>query len=158
MDLIEAVDNGDIALVKLLLEGGADVNFEDHNHWTALFYAINIDRMDICNLLIDRGANVNKSDKTAWRWTPLMYAVDQSNIDIIKLLIISGADVNYNNINNASALHYALRRNNTNITNILRWRGATFGYDTIMDLLILLIYSRIIPRDLLREIHTKWIS
>jgi ankyrin repeat protein len=164
MALIDAVCGGSkLGMIKLLIEGGADVNIQDHNHWSALFYAIKFNRMNICQLLIEKGANVNQCDENGW--TPLMIAIVDYKIDIIKLLLIRGANVNIKSNAGWSARDIALRYNSYNFCSILCWRGAKFGKGReinkqIIDIegLLLLIYRRILPIDLIREIHTKWIS
>jgi len=93
----------------------------------------------------------------------LIYAVLNLRIDIIRLLLSRGANVNNINYFGWTALDYALQKGNYHIIQILFWRGAKSNSYKIpkklinIDSLILLMYSRIIPIDLLREIHTKWI-
>jgi len=84
-----------------------------------------------------------------------MLAVFHGKIDIVKLLLIRGADVNHINKFGNTILSYALNRHD--IFLILRWRGAKCDFHTNIDGLLLLMYSKFLPKDLLREIHTKWI-
>jgi len=155
MDLIRAIRDGvagDIEEVKLLIEGGADVNYPGYSdRWTPLYLAVDRGRIDICILLLDNGADVNYSDNNGW--TSLMLAVYLSRIEIIKLLLIRGANVNHKY---SGILFYAWNR--PKILSILRWRGIRGYHHTNIDVLLFLIYSEILPRDLLREIHTKWLS
>jgi ankyrin repeat protein len=156
MDLIEAVKKEDYKRVKLLLEQGADVNYRDWFEMTALFWAIERDCIYICKLLIKNGADVNHKNKN--QWTPLMYAVFDSKIEIIKLLLVNGANVNDINLACMTALDYAQVRSNFYAGQILCWRGAKHSKNKTINLFLLFIYCRVIPRDILREIHTKWIS
>jgi ankyrin repeat protein len=154
MDLIEAVRDKDLERVKLVIQKGTDVNYKDDCEWTALFWSVYVDRIDICKLLLENGADVNKPEES--KWTPLIYAVATRKIDIIKLLLIYGANVHHININGQTALCLSLSM--PNIRYILRWRGAKYinNEHTNLDGLILIIYSGIIPIDILREIHCKY--
>jgi ankyrin repeat protein len=164
MDLLRAIRYGvgygyDLEKVKLLIDNGADVNYSGDSHgWTSLFWAVYHDRIDICILLIDSCADVNHKDKSGW--TPLLIAVYEGKINIIKLLVTSGANVKHNIEIGLNTLYYALRFGDDTIANILRWRGAKYSDHIItnIDILLLLIYFGTIPRDILREIHTKWLS
>ena len=49
--------------VNLLLDEGADVNFQDNHGRTPLNIASENGRIDIVNLLLDRGADINVKDK-----------------------------------------------------------------------------------------------
>jgi ankyrin repeat protein len=150
MDLILAIRCWDLERVKLLIEEGADVNYKEQNARTPLFWAIECDHMDICRLLIDHGADVNSLNNNGT--TPLMWASLNRRLGIIKLLLICGANVHLKNINGHCALDYGFR--NYEICRLLCWKGAKYGNNG----LIVLIYCKIIPIDLLREIFTKWIS
>jgi ankyrin repeat protein len=165
MDLVSFICAGvDLAGVKLLIEQGVvDVNqCVDWSGKTALFWAVNYDRFDICYLLIDSGADVNHSDKDGW--TPLMYAVCCSTVRIVKLLLISGANFNHRNKLYVSALDYAVDKDKHYITQLLYWRGAKSHWNNAtkkqnnIEGVLLFIYLGIIPCDLIREIHTKWNS
>jgi ankyrin repeat protein len=161
MDLIEAVadvESCDVETLKRLIERGADVNYEESDGWTALFWAVNYGRNSICNFLLDHGADVNHVDDDGW--TSLFWAVYNSRKSKIMLLLMRGANVNHKNNIGQSAIDYA---RNKSILKILCWRGATCGVKNKnkiieMDGILLLIFCRILPVDQLREIHTKWIS
>jgi ankyrin repeat protein len=160
MDLIGAIRAGlNIRTIKRLIQRGADVEYrEDTWGTTALFFAVSNDRLDICRLLLDRGADVNF--KSYYAWTPLMYAAFNLNIEILKLLLNYGANVNDKNDVGLTAIHYTLNDEDYNgryINQILSWRGAKTKFRDI-DGLLLFIYHRKIPMDLIREIYTKWIS
>jgi hypothetical protein len=162
MDLITACRYGNPREVKWCLEEGADVNYTCFDGFTGLFWAIDRQNFDMCRLLLDHGADVNK--KNQYNHTPLMYAVFNSKIDIIKLLLIRGANVNYKNKFGSTSLDY-VSYDDYNIAKILCWRGAESGQNKKrnkkireIDTFLLLVHRQAIPLDLLREIHTKWIS
>lgn len=57
-----AAMNGDVSVVKLLLQHGAKVDADDGSGQTPLFLAANWSRYDAVELLIEHGANVNRCD------------------------------------------------------------------------------------------------
>lgn len=52
-----AIDYHRPRIVRLLIEYGAEVNKTDDKHNTPLIYAAVVDNLEICKILIDRGAN-----------------------------------------------------------------------------------------------------
>jgi ankyrin repeat protein len=158
MDLMKVVVRfGDFERAKLLIEKGADVNYIDNNRWTSLVWAVYYDRIEIGRLLIDCGADVNYTDGR--RWNPLMYAVIYHRIEFIKLLLSRGANPNHKDCFGHTPLQIAFNctTDKNIIANILRWRGAKTKLFRDIDGLILFIYYKILPLDLIREIHTKWV-
>jgi ankyrin repeat protein len=156
MDLLRTVQAGNLERVKLLLEAGADVNYKTSKRRTALMWAIAFGNIDICRLLIDHGADLN--NKTKDYLTPLMYAVLYNRIELLKLLLSHGANINIQNQFEFTAADIAFNCRNFYAGQILCWRGAKHSKNKTINLLLLFIYCRVIPRDILREIHTKWIS
>ena len=89
-----AAGAGNIALVRLLLEFGADVNGEAAMDYTGpLFGAVSNGHTEIVRLLVAKGANVNAKSADGG-WTPLMIAVKNGHTDIARILVETGADVN----------------------------------------------------------------
>jgi uncharacterized protein len=124
--LIMASSRGHVAVVKMLLDRGADVNAQIGNgHWkgrTALSSAVGViprkettaNYLEIAGILIDKGADVNAreaDDIRSDRWeegvfnTVLMRACSNNamNMDVVKLLVSRGADVNVVDKNGRSA-------------------------------------------------------
>jgi ankyrin repeat protein len=77
--LILAAREGDVDLVRLLVDAGADVNAVAGDGKTALALAIFNGNYEAASLLVDRKADVNKAD--AQRFTPLFWAVDRRNME-----------------------------------------------------------------------------
>ncbi|HBE04783.1 MAG TPA: hypothetical protein DC049_20235 [Spirochaetia bacterium] len=91
-----AIALGDEKMVKLLIDGGADVNGgskTDTLTMCNLSLAASSRNYNIVKLLVDAGANVNNTAGTDGI-TPLGDAAFYGNIDIIKLLVEKKADVN----------------------------------------------------------------
>jgi ankyrin repeat protein len=76
-DLIEAIEDGNVALVKELLEKGADVEAVDGEGSPALLLAVDSD-IEIVRMLVERGADPHRqnADKRA----PREYATDPLQI------------------------------------------------------------------------------
>jgi ankyrin repeat protein len=88
---IEAAANvGNVEIVKFLIESKADPN-----KWymrSPLVIAIDKEFVDIANLLIHAGADVNTDPE--FDLTPLMRAASLNDFQLVKKLIDAGADVN----------------------------------------------------------------
>ena len=69
------------------------------NGWTCLITAAENGHLDICRLLIDKGAQLEA--KTSNGWTPLHCAADQGHVEIVRLFCDRGADVEARTNDNA---------------------------------------------------------
>ncbi|XP_046838549.1 ankyrin-1-like isoform X2 [Vespa crabro] len=92
----------DIRLQTLLIELGTDVNsvIDSHDHLKAPLHLVH--NLSVVKLLIDKGANVNITDKS--NSTPLHYA---NHLSIVKCLVENGADINAKNSEGNTPLHTA---------------------------------------------------
>lgn len=89
--LIKALDAGDVALSKILIEQGVNVNYLDkkNNNRTALFLASYEGYEELVSLLLSKGANPNhRLDSGA---TALMVALQRGHSNIVKKLRKAGA-------------------------------------------------------------------
>jgi hypothetical protein len=87
--------------VRLLLDGGADIDEGNSFGKTALMYAAHYDLADTVTLLLARGADVSKrthastamdTNMTFVQRTALMYATENASTGVIQTLIQAGAD------------------------------------------------------------------
>ena len=77
----------------------------DVNGWTCLTTAAYNGRLDICRLLIDKGAQLEAKD---WdHRTPLHWAAIEGHVEIVRLLCDRGADVEACNDGGWRPLHRA---------------------------------------------------
>ena len=108
--LHKAARFGHMAIARLLLERGADVDKSDLSGWTPLFVASTEGKRSICQLLLDAGAEPRR--KNMFGRTALHYAASCGQIDVIKLLLERGADPNATCKYGETPLQYAARRGN----------------------------------------------
>jgi ankyrin repeat protein len=104
-----AARNGDEAMIRLLLERGADINARNGDTSTPMMLAIVNDRFDTAKLLLDLGADANdgslyyvtemRDATTDWRAKDgTVYRADHPNkltaLDLTRELLEAGADPN----------------------------------------------------------------
>jgi ankyrin repeat protein len=82
---------GDLAEVKRLIEGGADVNWRDSIGETALFGAAAWGHVEVVRYLLDAGADFNISEQSIG-YTPLHWAASHGNLETLRVLVDAGAD------------------------------------------------------------------
>lgn len=124
--------NGNVEIVELLLDAGADIEADEINcyggkplHWASEHAPKTVE------LLLKRSADVNarnvKADSDFHGFTPLIMNASQRDdcAEVTELLIKAGADINAADARGKTALTHALERELKRIPEILRRRGAT---------------------------------
>jgi uncharacterized protein len=114
---LRAAQSGDLVLMKLLLEHGADPNIATEHNVTPLMVASGIgwvegvtyewspkQSYDTVKFLLDLGANVNAQDTLDGR-TALMGAAHKGRNDVIQLLVDRGADMSLHDIGSRDSIH-----------------------------------------------------
>ena len=61
-DLIEAAKDGNLEVLELLLQQGANIDIQNNNGNTALIWAARNDRLEVVKLLLQQGANPDLRD------------------------------------------------------------------------------------------------
>jgi ankyrin repeat protein len=117
-----AASSGDIALVQLLLNRGADIKTEDSNGITALHIAAKEGNMAVMQLLLNHGADTEAKTNTGR--TALHYATDNGNKAVVQLLLERGADVEPKDDDKRTAFHTAVEEGNAAVVQLLLNRGA----------------------------------
>ena len=121
----EKQGKGNSKIYELLMANNENVRFRDKFGNTALHRACykNIsqeDLIDVVELLINKGADVNAKNKKEGS-TALHIVTYRHNKEIVQLLVKKGADVNVKNKYGITPLHYV---GNINITEFLIAKGA----------------------------------
>ena len=127
---LNAVDSGDSKTVRIILSCSGISKYPNFINYpiskyektSPLHTAVNHGSLEVCQLLIQGGADVNGS--VSRLETPLHCAVFSSNLFLIKLLCDAGADVNLNNCQGLTPLHHACRKNDKPVISLLIGCGA----------------------------------
>lgn len=90
--LHEAAKDGNLDLVRKLVDDGIDVNCYDFQGTTPLYEAVAHNHEDIVHFLISKGANTNFRNFTC-TLSPLHLAAANGNTNIIKMLLSGGANI-----------------------------------------------------------------
>jgi ankyrin repeat protein len=130
--LFEALVNSDIAMVRLLLDRGADVRTAS-NGVPPLHQAIDYGGPELVGLLLERGADVNGTDSDGQ--SPLPFAVGRAGSasgakmqeieKTIRLLVAAGADLTARDKVGLTPLEAAKRDRSHGVVDILRAAGRT---------------------------------
>ena len=125
-ELYWAVTGGDLEIVRLLLDAGAEVAAEAQAKASSLHAAVEAANLPVASLLLDYGGEV------ALNWfdyvdrTPLMIAVEMGNVVLARRLIDAGTDANANNEPHIgdTALHMAVANGTLEMVELLLKAGA----------------------------------
>jgi ankyrin repeat protein len=114
--IIQGIIDNEEVLVKLLVEGRADLTItDDILGCTPLMWAVTANNINMAKLLIDGKANVNTARESDGM-TALMFS---RSADMTKLLMESGADIHAKNYLGMTALMYAQESKDMEIAKLL---------------------------------------
>lgn len=130
--LNSAVGNGQLQVVKFLLDNKANIESRDHGK-TPLLNAALAEHRDMVQLLLDRGADVNAAVRprpgsppnlSGDGYTALHYAADSGNKAIAELLLARGARVNAQAASGETPLMVAVIKGFKSVAEMLIAHGA----------------------------------
>lgn len=99
-ELIIAVKNSQIDIIKILIEAGVDVNIDGD---FPIRYSSLVSDFEIVKLLIEAGADINVA---------MICAAENNNVELCKILVKAGANVS---INKYEAFHVAVNNGSWDI-------------------------------------------
>jgi ankyrin repeat protein len=114
---------GSIEAIEILLKYGVDIGEIDDDGLSAIDVAIKFKRDDIIQFCIEKGLDVNRTDRKSGI-TPIILAACFNNIDIVKLLIQHGADINSSDYGGVSVKDYAKKLGQKKMLKFLDDMGA----------------------------------
>lgn len=97
---------GKIKCLSLLLDAGCQLDDQDQNGQTPLFFAARENRKELVLEMIRRGCNCYHVD-TVLNQTALYYASREGNIEMCKILVENGCKVSHVDVQKKNALFYA---------------------------------------------------
>ena len=92
-DFFVAAQQNATGTISSLLDEGQNANATDTHGVTALIYAAREGHVDVINILLDHGAEIDGLGKNQ-QLTPLQQAAWNNHLDCAQLLIERGADIN----------------------------------------------------------------
>ncbi|KAL9572065.1 hypothetical protein ACKAV7_003782 [Fusarium commune] len=121
-DLVKYVGNGNIEVVKMLLEKGAGAAAAPGDGETPLHLALRNGHLEIVKMLLEKGADARAATK--YGWTPLHEASRNGHLEIAQLLLEKGADARAANKYGRTSLHEASEYGQLEIAQLLFEKGA----------------------------------
>lgn len=107
-----AAFNGDMEMIRLLLEHKADANIENMDGNTPLVMAVKGRQLEAIRVLVNAGADVNKESDSGS--TAAHYAASMAYLDCLRLLVELGAKTIYAESEAGTLLHWACHSGDVN--------------------------------------------
>jgi ankyrin repeat protein len=117
-----AAGNGHEAVVKLLLEKGANIEAKDLHGQTPLLWAARNGQEAVVKLLLEKGANIEAKDLHGQR--PLLWAARNGHEAVVKLLLEQGVNIEAKDNDGQTPLLWAARNGHEAVVKLLLEKGA----------------------------------
>ncbi|RYP81635.1 hypothetical protein DL770_005843 [Monosporascus sp. CRB-9-2] len=130
-----AVETGDVEVVKMLLDRGADVAVANKDGWTPLIAASSKGHVDVVRLLLaTTGVNADLKDSESGQ-TPLSWAAANGCEAVVQLLLDTGkVDINSRDNTGRTPLQWAAERGYETIVRLLLKKGtATYAHRQTLE-------------------------
>ena len=116
--LYYTVREGKYETSKYLIENcKLPINEKDIYGQNPIYYAARDGHLNLCELLVKKGADVNLEDK--YGQTCIFYAIREGHYDIVEFLIKHGANVNKSDKKKQTPVSYAMKNNKDKIVELL---------------------------------------
>ena len=123
-----ACKNGHTDAVRLLLDGGAEVDLPAQDGVTPLVIACMNGHVEVTRLLLEKGAAVDRAVEEGA--TPLIVACQNGHVEVARLLLDNGAEVDRAAENGATPLFMACQNGHVDVARLLLERGADDEIET----------------------------
>ncbi|GAA6104727.1 ankyrin repeat domain-containing protein 1b isoform X1 [Tachysurus ichikawai] len=120
--LHRACSQGNVVIVRRLLEAGALIEYKDKLDATAVHWACRGGSLPVLELLLNHNGNIHAKDKL--QSTPLHMAVRTGHYECAEHLVHCGADVNAKDREGDTPMHDAVRLNRFKFIQLLLLHGA----------------------------------
>ena len=120
--LHDALYEGDIDMMRLLIEHGEDINEKDRCGWTPIHIASWNGNVDAMQLLLEHKADINEVDRN--KRTSLQKASTMGRVNAVRLLIKHNADINKKERYGWTPLRSAIYMGRTDVIRLLKSHGA----------------------------------
>lgn len=120
LDISKTIREGDLEQLRILIEKNPDLVKTRQGSRYPLHFAALFRKKDVAELLISKGADVNRFGKDASEFapsefTPLTYAIRNNDMEMIKMFVEYGADLRKTTSLGESYLHFAAFMNKTEL-------------------------------------------
>ncbi len=122
-DLNRAIQQGDLALVKALLEKNPSLIHSSAGETKPLHFAAKLNQKEIAEYLVSKGAVIDERESDSLDFTPMTWAIRNGNKDIIEMFLKKGANVQYRSWLDESYLHFAALFNKSELAELLINKG-----------------------------------
>ena len=113
-------------MLELMMENGVDLKETDSDGISALDMAIKFKRKDVIQFCIDRGFDLNSSQRKSGI-TPVMLAACFHDLDMMQLLLDNGGEINQVDKSGMSPKDYAKKLGQKKMLAFLDEKGARFS-------------------------------
>lgn len=118
-----AAKRGDLEIVEMLLQAGADIGVRTKSSSsTPLMTAAEFADVGVVDALIEAGAEVGKTD--SYGRTALIRSASRGAVDVVKILLDAGTDPNVVSRAHGAVLHVAAQRGDVSVVELLLACGA----------------------------------